>query len=138
MIILEGTDAVGKTSVIQNLSDYSLVDRDKEICRLFDFNVSLLDRVNEMHKYLVRNDNYNIFLINNDKEELERRINLRDVVDEYDQYAYLYNLIYLETYLYMDQNNLLENKLFMVDCTGLSLESETYKVKEIVDHIHKR
>ena len=135
MIILEGTDAVGKTSVINNLSDYELLDRDKNICKLFDFNVSLVDRANKLKKYLDTNKNYVIFLINNDRAELERRIQLRKVVDEYDKYAYLYNLLYLETYLYMKQKNFLGDKLFMVDCTGLSLEEETMKVKEIIDNI---
>lgn len=135
MIILEGTDAVGKTSVINNLKDYKLLDRDKKICSLFDFNVSLVDRVNNLKEYLQSKKNYVIFLVNNDKDELERRIQLRKVVDEYDKYAYLYNLLYLETYLYMKQKNLLDDKLFMVDCTGLSLEEETKKVKEIVDNI---
>ena len=133
MIILEGTDAVGKTSVINNLSNYKLLDRDKNICKLFDFNISLVDRANKFKKYLDSNENYVIFLVNNDKDELERRIQLRETVDEYDKYAYLYNLLYLETYLYMKQNNMLSNKLFMVDCTGLSIEEEIKRVKKMID-----
>ena len=39
MIALEGTDAVGKTSVINNLKDYQLFDRDKIICKLFCSNL---------------------------------------------------------------------------------------------------
>ena len=97
MIALEGTDAVGKTSVINNLKNYQLLDRDKNICRLFDFDISLIDRVNKLKEYLKNNKNYIIFLINNDKEELERRVNLRKTIDEYDKYTYLYNLLYLET-----------------------------------------
>ena len=135
MIILEGTDAVGKTSVINNLSDYKLLDRDNNICSLFNFCISLTDRVFKLKEYLDSNQNYVIFLVNNDKNELKRRIQLRKKVDEYDKYAYLYNLLYLETYLYMKQKNLLCNKLFMVDCTGLSLEEETIKVKKIIDSI---
>ena len=135
MIIIEGTDAVGKSSVIDCLNGYQLLDRDKKICKLFDFNVSLLDRVNKLKEYLNNNKNYVIFLINNDKEELERRISLRETIDEYDRYTYLYNLLYLETFIYMEKNNLLFNKLFMVDCTGLSLEDQTKKVKEIIDKI---
>ena len=135
MIILEGTDAVGKSSVINNLNDYELLDRDKNICKLFDFNVSLLDRVNKLNEYLNNNKNYVIFLVNNDKEELERRVDLRDTIDEYDRYTYLYNLLYLETYLYMEKNDLLRNRIFMVDCTGLTLEEQTNRVKEIVDEI---
>lgn len=135
MIILEGTDAVGKSSVINSLNDYKLLDRDKNICKLFDFNVSLLDRVNKLNEYLNNNKNYVIFLVNNDKEELERRVDLRDTIDEYDRYTYLYNLLYLETYLYMEKNDLLCNRIFMVDCTGLTLEEQTNRVKEIVDEM---
>lgn len=135
MIILEGTDAVGKSSVINSLNAYKLLDRDKNICKLFDFNVSLLDRVNKLNEYLNNNKNYVIFLVNNDKEELERRVDLRDTIDEYDRYTYLYNLLYLETYLYMEKNDLLCNRIFMVDCTGLTLEEQTNRVKEIVDEI---
>ncbi len=136
MVILEGTDAVGKTSVIKRLINYKLIDRDKNVCELFDFSISLLDRVKQLKKYLDTNENHLIFLINNDSEELEKRICLRKKIDEYDKYAYLYNLLYLETYLYMKQNNLLGYKLFMVDCTGLSIEEETRKVKEIVDNLN--
>ena len=135
MIILEGTDAVGKSSVINNLNDYELLDRDKNICKLFDFNVSLLERINKLKEYLNNNKNYIIFLVNNDKDELERRVSLRDTIDEYDRYTYLYNLLYLETYLYMEKNDLLCNRIFMVDCTGLTLEEQTNRVKEIVDEI---
>ena len=56
------------------------------ICKLFDFNISLIDRVNQLKEYLNNNKNYIIFLINNDKEELERRINSRKTIDEYDKY----------------------------------------------------
>ena len=133
MIVLEGTDAVGKTSVINNLSDYKLLDRDKKISKLFDFNVSLLYRVNALKQYFNESNNFVIFLINNDKEELERRINMRKLKDEYDKYAYLYNLLYLETYLYIKQNNLFNDQLFMIDCTKLSLEDEINEVKKIID-----
>jgi thymidylate kinase len=133
MFVLEGTDAVGKTTVIDNLKEYDIKDRDKNICKLIDFNISLEERVDKIYNYLKQTEDYIIFLINNDKEELERRVNLRKTIDEYDKYTYLYNLLYLETYLYMEQNDLLCDKLFMVDCTGLSLEEQTNKVKKILD-----
>jgi hypothetical protein len=100
---------------------------------LYDFDNSLIDKVNKLKEYIKEKKDYIIFLINNDKEELERRVNLRKTIDEYDKYTYLYNLLYLETYLYMEQNDLLCDKLFMVDCTGLSLEEQTNKVKKILD-----
>ena len=134
MIILEGTDAVGKTSVINNLKEYDIKDRDKNICSLIDFNISLIDRAKRLKEYLSFINDIVIFLINNDKSELERRISLRDVIDEYDRYTYLYNILYLETYIYMEQNNLLNNKLYMVDCTGLNVEEETQAVKKMIDY----
>lgn len=137
MIIIEGTDAVGKTSVINNLVGYNILDRDKNISKLFDFNTSIVDRVNAMKDYFKNNNNYIIFLINNSKEELEKRINSRKKIDEFDKYAYIYNLLYLETYLYMEKNRLLNNRLFMVDCTGLTIEEETQKVKEIIDNLQR-
>jgi hypothetical protein len=133
MIILEGTDAVGKTGVIDNLLGYDLLDRDKNISKLFVFDISLIDRVNKLVNYLKNTDNQVIFLINNDKDELERRVSLREIQDEYDKYTYLYNLLYLETYLYMEKNNLLNNKLYMVDCTDLDILEQTSKVKKLID-----
>jgi hypothetical protein len=133
MIILEGTDAVGKTGVIDNLLGYDLLDRDKNISKLFVFDISLIDRVNKLVNYLKNTDNQVIFLINNDKDELERRVSLREIQDEYDKYTYLYNLLYLETYLYMEKNTLLNNKLYMVDCTDLDILEQTSKVKKLID-----
>ena len=137
MIILEGTDAVGKTSVINNLKDYKLMDRDKEISKLFMFDISLIERVKKIIEYFKKNENYVIFLVNSDQKELERRVSLRKIHDEFDKYTYLYNLMYLETYLYMEKMNLLDNRLFMVDCTGLNILEETSKVKKLVDSIRR-
>ncbi len=132
MIILEGTDAVGKSSVITNLKDYNLQDRDKFISKLFMFDISLLDRVNRLFQYLKTNNNQVIFLVNNDKEELDRRIRLRTHLSEFDEYAYEYNQLYLDTFNYMKDHNLLMNKLFLVDTTNLSIKEQVNKVKEII------
>ncbi len=134
MIILEGTDAVGKSTVINNLKEYNIQDRDKYISSLFDFNISLNTRVTKLYEYLNNHYNNIIFLINNDKDELERRINLREKIDEYDKYTYLYNLMYLKTYLYMEYNNMLLNKLYMIDCTNLNEEQQIKKVKKLIDY----
>lgn len=133
MIILEGTDAIGKTSVVNSLKNYELLDRDKNISKIMDFNLSLMKRVKKLQRYIESTENYIIFLVNDDKRELEKRINQQKKIDKYDKYTYLYNLLYLETYLYMEQNNLLNKKLFMIDCTGLSLEEEIMAVKNMID-----
>lgn len=134
MIVLEGTDAVGKTSVINNLKEYELVDRDNNICSLIDFNISLVERCNRICDYVNKNDKKVIILVNNDKNELERRVSSRKIRDQYDKYSYLYNLVYLETYYYIYQNEL-SNNIYLVDCTGLNIEEQTLKVKELIDSL---
>jgi broad-specificity NMP kinase len=135
-IVLEGTDAVGKTTVIEALKEYNIKDRDRNISKLMDFNISLINRANKLNEYLKTINDCIIFLVNNDKDELERRINLRSIIDEYDKYTYLYNLLYLETYTYMEQNDLLQDKLYLVDCTNLSKDEQVKKVRELIKKIN--
>ena len=65
-------------------------------------------------------------------EELEKRINLRPILSEFDKLAYAYNGLYLETFNYMKKHNMLEGKMFLVDATGLSIEKQNNKVREII------
>lgn len=135
-IILEGTDGVGKTATINELKKYNVIckDRCKEvISKYMNFDISVEFRANIYYKYLINNDNMVIFMINNDKNELMKRICSRECVDEYDLNAYEYNLLYLETYNYMKNNNMLANKLFLADVTDLDLNSQVEKVKKIID-----
>ena len=133
MIILEGTDAVGKTSTINELKKNNIIcqDRSRDMISkymLFDYNLEY--RVQKYHEYLKNTDCIIIFLVNHDKEELMRRVYSRGEIGEFDLQAYEYNKLYQETYDYMKENNLLEDKLFLVDVTGLTLEEQVEKVKE--------
>ena len=76
--------------------------------------------------------NNNVFLVNYDKIELERRISMRDVISDFDKEAYQYNQLYFETYQYMMEHDMLEGKLFLVDCTNLTLNEQVEKVKDII------
>lgn len=131
MIILEGCDAVGKTTTINALKKYDIKDRDKLISKYMNFNISTEERANFYYDYLSKTDNIIIFLINNDKEELERRVKDREIQDEYDKMAYLYNLLYLETYNYMEYKNLNKN-LYLVDTTSLSVTEQIKKVEDLI------
>lgn len=133
MIVLEGTDAVGKTVTIEGLMKYRIQDRDNNISRFIDFNYSLEERARKIFNYLKDKDEVVIILINNDRDELERRVYKRKVVDEYDKLTYLYNLLYLETYEYMKQFNLLNDKIYLVDVTNLSLEQQIEEVRKVCD-----
>ena len=137
MIILEGTDGVGKTSTIELLKEYKLGDRDKYISRYMDVDISLQSRAKLYYDYIKSSNNVIFFLVNMDRKELERRISLRNSVDKYDKYTYLYNLLYLETYIFMEKNNMLENKLYLVDVTGLTINKQTSKIKKMIDEINR-
>lgn len=135
MIILEGTDAVGKTSTINELKKDNILcmDRSRDmISKYMLFEYSLEFRALKYYEYLKNNDCMIIFLVNNDKEELMRRVYSRDKISDFDLDAYEYNLLYQETYDYMSKRNMLEGKLFLVDVTGLTLDEQVKKVKDLI------
>lgn len=135
-IILEGTDGVGKTATIKKLKEQGIVcqDRSKDIIsKNMLFNVSMEERLKVYDEYLKNTNDIVIFLINNDKDELMKRIYSREVISDFDLDAYEYNKLYLDTYKIMKKENLLHKRLFMVDCTHLTLDEQVEKVKEIIN-----
>lgn len=135
MIILEGCDGVGKTSTIELLKKSGICcsDRSKDVfSRYMVKEVSMKERARVYFEYLNIHDDFIIFLVNNDRDELERRINLRPIKNEFDENAYFYNQLYQDTFNYMKENDLLNNKLLLVDVTGLTLEEQVKKIKETI------
>ena len=88
-------------------------------------------RCNAYKDYFKKNPYKIIFLINNSKKELEKRINIREKISEFDKLAFEYNNLYKKTYLAMKNYNIY-NKLFMIDCTNLFLEEQINKVKKYI------
>lgn len=135
-IILEGTDGVGKTSTIKELNKYNIIcqDRSKDIIsKYMMFDIDMNIRAKKYYEFLKNNDCIVIFLINNNKEELMKRIYSREKISEFDLQAYEYNNLYKDTYLYMKKNKMLNNKLFMIDCTGLSLSKQVKEIKNLIE-----
>ena len=132
-IIIEGTDGVGKTSTIVGLINMGIIctDRNEEICKYMLFDVDIETRCKAYKKYLENNAYKIIFLINNSREELEKRINMREKVSEFDKLAYEYNTLYKDTYIAMQKYDV-SDKLAMIDCTNLSLEEQINKVKKYI------
>ena len=133
--ILEGTDGVGKSTTIEELLKEGIICQDRcmdvfSVNMVFD--ISMEKRVKKYQDYFKKTKQIIIILVNNDKEELERRIRLRTHLSEFDEYAYEYNQLYLDTFNYMKDHNLLMNKLFLVDTTNLSIKEQVNKVKEII------
>ena len=134
-IIIEGTDGVGKSTTIKELKKYNILCQDRSrdiISKYMMFNIDMETRINRYYEYLKNNDCIVIILINNDKEELMKRIYSRDKISDFDLQAYEYNLLYKETYEYMKEKNMLLNKLFIVDVTGLNLEQQVEKAKKLI------
>lgn len=134
--IIEGTDGVGKSVTIEKLIEKGIICQDRcmdVISRNMLFNIAMDKRANIYQKYLKNIHKKVIFLVNNSKEELESRINKREVLSQYDKEAYMYNQLYLDTYNYMKDKEMTENKLYLVDCTGLTLEEQVSKVEGIIN-----
>lgn len=134
--IIEGTDGVGKSVTIEELLKKGIICQDRcmdVISRNMLFDISMEDRTKKYQEYLKKIDNKIIFLVNNDKEELESRINKREVLSQYDEEAYRYNQLYLDTYNYMKDRNMTEAKLYLVDCTNLTLEEQVNKIERIIN-----
>lgn len=133
--IIEGTDGVGKTATIEKLIKKGILAQDRcmdIISKYMLFDVPIEQRANIYQEYLKSSNNKVIFLINNDKEELEKRIHSRKVISKFDEEAFKYNKLYLDTFNYMKDKNMLENKLFLVDCTGLTIEEQVSQVEKII------
>lgn len=133
--ILEGSDAVGKTTTITELLKEGIICQDRcidmiSINMLFD--IPMKERVTKYQEYLKHIDKKIIIMVNNDKEELEKRINKRENLSEFDLLAFEYNNLYVKTYNYMKKHNMLENKMFLVDCTGLTINEQVNAVKKII------
>ena len=137
MIVVEGTDGVGKTSTINALRQYKLLDRDKNISRLISVDIALSSRAQEIYDYLKNKDEVVIFMVNNNKKELEKRIYSRDRIDKYDELTYLYNLLYLETYEYMEKNKMSNDKLLLADVTNLNFEEQVALLNDIIKKVMK-
>lgn len=139
MIYIEGTDGVGKTTTIECLKKIGIncIDRNKEvISKNMLFEVSMEERAKTYEEYLINNEDIIIFLINNSEKELMDRIYARKEISDFDLDAVKYNQLYLDTYNYMKNKNMLHNKLFIVNCTGLNLQGQVKKVEELIKKIN--
>ncbi len=133
--IIEGTDGVGKTSTIEELLKIGIICQDRcteVISANMLFEIPIEVRAKKYQEYLKNTDKKVIFLVNNNKEEIERRINIRNRLSEFDKFAFEYNTLYLETYNYMKKRNMLEGKLFLVDCTDFTINEQVNAVKKII------
>lgn len=134
-IILEGTDAVGKSTIAGLLlvDGVEVMDRSRDvISKYMLFDIPMEERIKRYTEFLSENDVLVIFMVNNDSRELMRRVYSRERVSEYDKMAAEYNSLYLETYRAMEEKGLLFNKLFLADCTGLDVKDTLSLIKKII------
>ncbi len=134
-IILEGTDAVGKSSVAAALLEEGIAVRDRSrdvISKYMLFDVDMRTRVSVYSEFLKKNDVLVIFLVNNDGNEIMRRVYSRERISEFDKHADEYNRLYLDTYRVMEAQGLTQGRLLLADCTGLTLREEIDMIRRII------
>ena len=139
-IIIEGTDAVGKSLTLNELLKEGIVCKDRDskvISANMLFTIPMNERAKKYEYFLMNSEDILLFLINNDKEELLRRVYSRKNISDFDLDTYEYNKLYKKTYEYMRNNNMLHGKLHCVDCTGLDINNQLVKVKKIIDRYAK-
>lgn len=133
-VFIEGTDGVGKTSTIINLIKQGIVclDRSEFICKYMLFEIPMDVRIKAYQKYLEEFKSYYvIFLINNSKQEIENRISKREHISKFDNLAYEFNKLYLDTYIEFSKLNL-NSKIKLIDCTNLTETEQLEAVKKCI------
>lgn len=133
--IIEGTDGVGKSVSIEQLLKMGIICQDRSIevvSKNMFFDIPMEVRAKEIEDYLIKGDKYIIFLVNNCQKDLEDRINKREVISEYDLEAYRYNGLYLDTFNYMQEHDMIHGKLFLVDCTHLTVDEQVQKILDVM------
>ena len=136
-VIVEGTDAVGKTTTITKLLSDGIICQDRcedVISKNMLFDVSHEKRGEEIYnKYFSNKSDANIiFLVNFDEKELMRRVTSRGKISDFDLDAYKYGLLYKETYDYMISHYKTNGRLRLVDCTGLGVNEQYQKVRNSI------
>lgn len=148
-VVIEGTDGVGKSTVIKSLEQYfgnhtitehkqtdenpvklefEFLDRETTtISASMLFTVRMKDRIERIKKYLDNNrDTFVLFLVNEDAEELMRRIKTRDKpISDFDNDAPAYNLMYTATYREMERHKYVNHQIGLLDVTGDGIKEET-------------
>jgi broad-specificity NMP kinase len=134
-IYLEGTDGVGKTTIAQGLLNLGIVCKDRHrevISKYMMFDVPMEKRIQE-YSTLLHEDLIVIFLVNQDGDELMRRIFSREKKpSDFDLHAVEYNRLYLDTYKEMARRNLTNERLYLVDLTSKTIDESLQSVLEII------
>ena len=158
-VIIEGTDGVGKSTVIKSLEQYfgnhtitehkqtdenpvklefEFLDRETTtISASMLFTVRMKDRIERIKKYLDNNrDTFVLFLVNEDANELLRRIETRDKpVSDFDREAPAYNLLYMSTFREMKCHNMVNHQIAMIDVTDDDITTEQESTISAVKHM---
>lgn len=133
--IIEGVKGSGK-SVLINAAIYDGVicqDRDMEVISNDNYNnISIAEKSRLCYERIHRDNNEFLLIIKNiDQNELMRRISKRNMYNEKDLTTELFNNYaklgeyinrYNELETYMKEKGLLDNKIDIINCTGLGKE----------------
>jgi len=137
--ILEGSDAVGKTTLAADLLNDGIICQDRcaeVISPNMLFTVPMHERAEVYYRYLTNNPGIRvIFMYNMDKAEIEKRIAARlneGPLSEYDDQAFQYGVLYKDTFDYMAKTKLMPSNLYALDCTDKEICGVKEEIKKIL------
>ncbi len=132
-IVIEGSDGVGKTTLVKELAKNGLLTQDRaveEVTRSMKTYRSRKERIQRVETYLRNNPSKKlVFLYLSNEDVLYNRVFSREVVDEFDKESIISQRLYIDTY------NALRNypNLFLVDCLDKAPEEIANKVIQLTN-----
>lgn len=129
VVVLEGTDFVGKTTIAKELLSlgYRIQDRDMEnFSNQLLLSIPLLDTIKAIGNLDAIEDKIYVVLTNSDKCEIDRRRKLRELTEglsQFDTEANTYNLMYDAVMTYLKETNTLPKNVIHIECSGLELQA---------------
>lgn len=131
-IVIEGTDGVGKSTLVKNLANRGYLTQDRaveEVTKRMKEEISEESRLESVKKYLETDKNRKlVFLYLSSEKELESRINSRENISEYDKKAVVFQRLYQGTYNKLSYFN----NLYIIDCLGKSPEDMVKEIEKLI------
>ena len=133
-LVIEGGDFAGKSTLLSSLLEYSIFCKDRDLIHISRYMLDIYSdkaRFNIIGRFIKNSSTTKfIFMYITDTKELNRRMKTREVLDELDEDALKYNLMYCRLCNYLKSQNLQnvfiikDNKFIMEDlikfCLGES------------------
>lgn len=131
-IVIEGADGVGKSTLVKKLANRGYLTQDravKEVTQKMREEIPTKERIDEIRKYLQTDLNRKlVFLYLSDEAALEKRINSRKSISEFDKKALIFQRLYVDTYTRLSNFK----NLYIIDCLGRTPEDLAKEIEKLI------